>query len=690
MIGFIIILLLQSQNRDELLKLKDSYLTPLKLESPYIDKGETYINLSIIDIRLNNFKDALKEARLAGYFGRTEESQYLKAVIYYLLGDKENAISNFNKINRWKYPYFLEQMIYLSTDKIEKIQDIGILPDSLRFYAIFFETDTNEIKSIIKNLELPLWQKYLGEGYFAYKRGEYKIALNHFTKSYKLKPFDHTELCIIATEYWLGEIDSLLFFIDKYSIISPLAIYLKAEIQYEKGNYDLATNLFLSDTNSQYKTHALYGAAWGKYRLEQYRESIDLFQRFLNIYKNGELRQFALYRLARSLLKLGEVKSIDYFEKIIKEYPESQLKDDTYLLLGKIHLLLENLDESISYFKRLISEYPDSKWIPYSYEYLGKIFIQKNDFKEALNYYSSILKLEEVSDELIDEARYRIEEIKLKIGKYPTRLSMLREFIRLYPESPRTPSLLLRIGGYYNAAARYERAIFYFNKIINDYSSSKEVFDAIFALSKAYLAMGKTDRSIQLLEEILLNEPDKKEEIHLELAEIYYKMEELEKAIHHYREISSTNILPYALYQIGSIYFELGLYREARIPLEQIINNFPESKYSGSSYLLIGETYLREGSLEDAVNIVDEGVNILSGKEKSELIILKARIFCQMHNIEALDVYLKGAELMGDDINDAIRILEDGLECAKRLNIEDKIEYFQKLIDVLKTHKEID
>jgi tetratricopeptide (TPR) repeat protein len=690
LIGLIIILLLQSQNRDELLKLKDSYLTPLKLESSYIDKGETYINLSIIDIRLNNFKDALKEARLAGHNGRKEESQYLEAVIYYLLGDKENAISNFNKISQWKYPYFLEQMIYLSADRKGKIPDIGILPDSLKFYTIFFETDTNEIESIIKNLELPLWQKYLGEGYYAYKSGKYRMALNQFIKSYKLKTFDYTELCIIATEYWLGEIDSLLFFLDEYSIISPIAIYLKAEIQYEKGNYDLATNLFLSDTNTQYRIHALYGAAWGKYRLEKYRESIDLFQRFLNIYKNGELRQFALYRLARSLLKLGEVKSIDYFEKIIKEYPESQLKDDTYLLLGKIHLLLENLDKSIFYFKRLISEHPDSKWIPYSYEYLGKIFIQKNDFKEALNYYSSILKLEDAPEELTDEARYRTEEIKWKIGKYPTRLSMLKEFIRLYPESPRTPSLLLRIGGYYNAAARYERAIFYFNKIINDYSNSKDVIDAILAISKAYLAMGETEKSTQLLEETLLNETNKKEEIHLELAEIYYKIEKLEEAIKHYREISSTNILPYALYQIGSIYIELGLFREARIPLEQIINNFPESKYSGSAYLLIGETYLREGSLEEAVSIVDEGINILSGKEKSELIILKARIFCQMHNIEALDVYLKGAELMGDDINDAIRILEDGLECAKRLNIEDKIEYFQKLIDVLETHKERD
>jgi len=690
LIGLLFLLLSQSSPSEQLTKLRDSYLIPLQLEPTYINKGETYLNLSVIDIKLNNLEVALKEAKMAGRYGRVDESHYLKGVIYYLLGDKGKAILNFKEIDRWKYPYFLQQMYSFSPEKKDTLLAMEILPDSLRFYLVFYEKDTNKIRDFIKNSELPLWQQHLGEGYLAYMSRKHREALNFFLESYKEKPSDYTGICILASEYWLGKLDSLLSFQKKYSIISPLAIYLKAEVLYEKDSFNLATELFLSDINSPYKTHALYGAAWGKYKLEQYSASVDLFQRFLEIYKDGELRQFALYRLARALLKQGKIKSLDYFEKIVKEYPDSPILDDTYLLLGKIHLLLDHIDEAETWFQRLISEYPDSRWTSYSYEYLGTIFFKKKDFKTALNYYSSILKLDDVPEGLIDEAHYRIEEIKWEMGRYPTRLSMYKEFIRIYPKSPRTPSLLIRIGDYYKAAARYENSVYFFRKILKDYPYSEEVDEAILALGKVYLSMGKPEKTIKLFEAALMERPAKEEEFHFELAEIYYNTENPEKAIQHYRKISSPTLLPYAKYQIGHIYFELGLFREARIPLEEIIDEFPESKYFGSAYLLLGKTYLREGSLEEAISVINQGINELSDNKKTELLSLKAKIYCQMHKEEGLDMYLKIAEMMGKDIKGTIKVLEEGLKCAKRLRATDRIEYFQKLIEVLKTHKESD
>ena len=293
-----------------------------------------------------------------------------------------------------------------------------------------------------------------------------------------------------------------------------------------------------------------------------------------------------------------------------------------------------------------------------------------------------------MAEELIDEARYRMLEIKWKIGKYPTRLSMFKEFIKLYPESPRTPSLFLRVGNYYRAAVRYELAVYYFKKVLEDYSDSGVSDEAMFSLGKVYLSMGKTEESIRLLQEALLEKTNRREEIHYELGNIYYNMEDLEKAIQHYREISSPGLLPYAQYQIGLVYFELGLFREARIPLLHIINKFPDSQYLGNAYLLLGKTYLREGYLEEAISIVDQGINKLSGEKNTQLLLLKARIYCQMHKEKGLDIYLKIAEIMGEDIEGAIKILEDGLKCAERLNIAERIEYFQNIIDVLKTHKE--
>lgn len=688
--GLIFLLVFSTQVLDELNRARDSYLIPLKLEPAYVDKGESYLNLSVIDIRIGKLETALREAKMAGFYGRVSESHYLQGVIYYLRGDTKKAISHFEKINRWQYPYFLQQMYDFSPLKIDTLLTNKMIPDSLRFYLIFYETDTTKIRNLIDKSKLPAWQKCLGEGYLAYKSRQFEKALSFFLESYREKPSDYTGVCILASQYWLGELDSILSFQKKYSIISPLATYLKAEVLYYKDSIGLATELFLSDTNSTYRIHALFGAAWGKYRLENYSESVDLFQQFLNIYKEGELRQYALYRLARALLKQGKLSSLEYFEKIVGEYPDSPIMNDTYLLLGRIHFLLNHLKEATYWFKRLLSEYPDSRWIPYSYRYLGIIATRKDEFGEALNCYLSILSLGGVSEELIDEAHYRIEETKWKMGKYPTRLNMFKAFISKYPESPRTPSLILRIGSYYKAAARYKKAESYFKKAIEDYPNSEEADEAVLTLGKVYLSMGEAEKSIKLLEESLQKRTSRKEEIYLELGNIYYDMEDLEKAIQHYREIFSPSLLPYAKYQIGLIYFELGLFKEARIPLRNIIDEFPDSKFLSSAYLLLAKTFMREGSLEEAIYVVDQGTNKLSGKMKISLLQLKAKIYCQMHKTEALNIYLKTAEMMGEDINGTIKILKEGLKCAELLNETEKIEYFQNLIEVLETHEESD
>ncbi len=684
----ILLLLCQNSISEELKRTKNSYLFPLMLEPSYIDKGETYLNLSVTDIRLNNLNNALKEAKIAELYDRKSESTYLQGVIYYLLDDKEKARAKFKKIDRWQYAYFLENLYGFSEQKERLPVNDEFIPDSLRFYFIFYESDTSKIRGQIENSKLPSWQYMLGKGYLSYKDGEYRKALNYFLESYNLKREDYTGVFILASQFRLSELDSLLSFQKKYSIVSPLANYLKGEALYKKGWIERATELFLSDTNSPYRTHAIFASGWSKYRLAQYSESADLFQKFLNIYQQGELRQFALYRLARGLLKQGKVESLTYFKKIVEEYPDSPLKDDAYLLLGKINFLLNRFDEATKWFKSLLSEFPDSPWVGYTYRYLGSISASKNDFNQALYYYSKILGSEDLSIGLIDEACYRIEEIKWKMGKYLTKISMFKGFIEKYPESPRTPSLLLQVGDYYKAAARYQKAIQFFKKVLKSYPDSEEADESLRILGKLYQLIGKEELAVDLLKKALQERPELEEEIQLELGNIYYKIEEPEEAIKYYKEITSSKLLPYAQYQIGTIYYELGLFREVRVPLKVITDKFPDSEYFNDAYLLLAKTYLQEGSLKKTIEVVNEGLNKLKGKEKGTLLSFKANIYCRMNDKEALDLYLKSAEMMGDDINGTVKILEEAKKCAIRLNEQEKKEYIQNIIEVLKTHKE--
>jgi len=660
---------------------------PLQIEPTFTEKGEAYLNLSVIDIRLNQLDKALNEAKKAAHYGKKTEAVYLEGVINYFQGDLEKAVSKFKTINEWQYVFFLENLYNFSMGEKLSPEITERLPDSLIFCFVFHEKDTSRILNWIEDLQLPLWQNFLVMGYLSYKRNTYRRALNYFEESYKLRPAKYTGIYIISSLFQLSEYDSLLSFIKKNPINTPLTNYIKGEVFYKKGEINKAMQIFLSDTVSEYKTNSMFGAGWCAYRQADYSKSVDLFESFIKINKERELEQYALYRLARALLKQGKVESLEYFKRIVNEFPDSPIKDDSYLLLGKINFLLNNYDEAIKWLNSLIAEFPSSQWSANAYRYLGKISAKKGDYAMAIGYYMKILSLGSVSADLLDEARYNIEEIKWKKGEYSTKINMYKAFTDKYPKSLKTPLLLLYIGEYYEAARRYDLAIQFNNKILTEYKESEEANEALLNLVRFFQEIGDRNKAIKLLKEELRNRPELSNDIYLKLGEIYHESGELNKSIEYYKQVSSDILKPYTLYQIGIIYQELGLFNEARIPLNNIIENFNNSEYLDEAYLLVAKTHFQAGSLKKAIEILNQGLETLEDKKSAPLLHFKAEIYCEFKDEEAFDLYQKSANLTYDN-KEKIKILEDGRKCAIRFNKYEIAETFEYQINELRTSKE--
>lgn len=679
-----LLFIFNSSEIENLEKLKNFYQIPLRIEPSFIKKEEAHLNLSVIYIRLNELDKALIQAKKAAYYERKIEAKYLEGVIYYLKGENEKAASKFRDLNNWEYTIFLENFYSIPLRKSLDFEIVNNFSDSLRFYFIFYEKDTSKILNQINTSTLPLWQNFLGRGYLSYEGEKYRRALNYFKESYKLMPAECTGIYVICTLFQLSEFDSLLAFQERNSLNTPLTNYIKGEALYKKGESEKAAEVFLKDTISEYKTHAFFGAGWSKYNLAKYSESAKLFERFLSVYVGEELEQYALYRLGRAQLKQGRIESLEYFKKIVTKYPNSSLKDDAYLLLGKINFLLNNYEEATKWLSLLTNELPLSRWTPNAYKYLGEISENTGDYKTALGYYEKVLLVTWATPDLFDEARYNIEEIKWKQGKYPTKINMYKAFTNKYPQSRRTPSLLYEIGEYYHAAKRYDLAIQYNNKILLNHPESEKSNEALIILVEIYREMGDRNAAVKLLKKGLKERPELNNEINLKLGELYFEAGELRKSIQYYKEINSRAYKPYTLYQIGSIYNELGLFKEARIPLQNIIKDFETSEYLDKAYLLIAKTYINEGSLKKTIEILDEGLKSLEKSKTGPLLLFKAEIYSEFKDEEALDLYLESYKLTYDN-NKKLKILEDGKKCAIKLNKYDKVETFEILINELKS-----
>lgn len=81
-------------------------------------------------------------------------------------------------------------------------------------------------------------------------------------------------------------------------------------------------------------------------------------------------------------------KSVDYFEKIIKYYPESQRAADALFMLGYINANHTNdLEAAEKYYKQFIENFPDSELADdaqYELDHLGKDINELPIFKDSL------------------------------------------------------------------------------------------------------------------------------------------------------------------------------------------------------------------------------------------------------------------------------------------------------------------
>ncbi|HVO72825.1 MAG TPA: tetratricopeptide repeat protein, partial [Ignavibacteriaceae bacterium] len=71
---------------------------------------------------------------------------------------------------------------------------------------------------------------------------------------------------------------------------------------------------------------------------------------------------------------------------------------------------------------------------------------------------------------------------------------------------------------------------------------------------------------------------------------------------------NSTNFREISLYKLGIIYFNKGEYYKCRINFDQLIDEYPETEYTGTARYFIGESFIAENKLDEALSFLKEAV----------------------------------------------------------------------------------
>lgn len=186
-----------------------------------------------------------------------------------------------------------------------------------------------------------------------------------------------------------------------------------------------------------------------------------------------------------------------------------------------------------------------------------------------------------------------------------------REVLSRFPDSPFAGDAMLRMGKLYHQMKNYAEAQGYYNLALNSSPPASSVaLQAKLNTAKIFRLKNKEQEAVSLLQSVIDSgkDTDLKGQAMMELAKIMYDQNAYQNSLDILLSLVAMDVdsiyrLPDVPLYMGNNHFQLGHNIQAREQLFQYYNSFPDSEENNLVLARIGDTYLRDGRIQDAVKL---------------------------------------------------------------------------------------
>ena len=218
------------------------------------------------------------------------------------------------------------------------------------------------------------------------------------------------------------------------------------------------------------------------------------------------------YRRGESLFEKGEFSSaVEVYRKIATYTPDSSWAPEALYQSGLInYLYLKNYEEAVDDFAHLVYYYPKSK---NAFDAQAKIVeIYVNKFDDPMQAIVELRKLIEKypNHDKMDRYQYMLAQCYYQLRDFDqVRLEYLI-LIDSYPNSDLVPEVYYNIANTYfiEGGGKLEKAIEYYQRVIDEYPKSEFVHDSRFYIAAATEEEGDLEEAKRLYEELLPTYPN--------------------------------------------------------------------------------------------------------------------------------------------------------------------------------------
>ncbi|MCC6399022.1 MAG: tetratricopeptide repeat protein [Bacteroidetes bacterium] len=347
---------------------------------------------------------------------------------------------------------------------------------------------------------------------------------------------------------------------------APEAWFWLGEAYFHDGAYERADSAYtvaLQKLPPKRIPDALYGKAWSRYRLEDFKGARDIFSR------------------------------------IVSQHPKSTYADDSRLRVGDCHTSLREHAKAVASYREVLKLGKPADNLDYARYQLGGALIRNGQPTQGIKEYETLLARTPDSP-YADDARYAIGWVYFQQKNYPRAMKEFRETLRLYPKSELVPRVLCSLGDAHYNSGDYPGAIAAYEKVLAAHPQSSSVLDAAKGVRDAYAAQNKESAGEARVTEFLRNHPTAAaaDRLALQKAEEKFAQGEYEAARGLYadflRVYPKSPLVPDASIGAGRAHLALGHLQEAEGIFRSTAERFPGKPAAAAALYELGKLLARQ------------------------------------------------------------------------------------------------
>ena len=341
---------------------------------------------------------------------------------------------------------------------------------------------------------------------------------------------------------------------------------------------------------SQEKEQELFFIAQKAFEDGFYDIALNYLERFLTDYPETDQRPQAYLLMGKCYLYQAQyLKALERFQ-IVLDMPQAQdIKDAVLFWLGEVHLKGNDYKLAEDYYHKLISGFPDSDYLTFAYYSLGWSLFEQGQFQEAIRYQEKLIKDFPVH-ELVDEATFKIAESLYNLKQYKESEEYFHIYIKEFPQKAFIDQAYFYLGESSYYQEEFDRAIKNYLKVIDVSRNDEMVCLAKTGIGWSYLKLKNYKETKSIFQEAI--------------------------------ELAKDNNLGLDLILLGkaTLLNELGKYKEALEVYQQIIGSLPESEILLDAYLGKADSLYSLGREKEAISVYEEILEKKSKIDKDDLI----------------------------------------------------------------------